>query len=157
VLQEKSLVDAVDLGELGLSGHLVGRLGRGVECRPLRGELLRVGRVLRRGDVLVLRSREEREERAKVVQRVSQGTKLAERQLEQVLFEEDGLLGLCENSIVGGQSEEYGVLSQNAVAERVERPDVRLYVAVRDEPVDAFFHLGGRFLGEGQGEDCGWL
>jgi len=42
------------------------------------------------------------------------------------------------------------VLAQQPVAERVERCDFDVGVAIRSERVDALFHLGGRLVGEGE-------
>ena len=80
---------------------------------------------------------------------------VAERQLEEVVAEEDDLLRAREHAEVRRQAELERVLADQAVAEGVKGGDLHVGVAVGHERVDALFHLGGGLVGEGQREDLG--
>ncbi len=153
VFEEQPLVGGVRSRELGLARDVVGELGLRAGRRAARRELRNVGRVLLWGHILIFRPREEGEDRAKVVERVSEWAKPAKRKLEQMLLEKDRLFGLGEDAIVGRQSEQNGVLPHKAVAERMKGSDVGLDIAVGDEAIDALFHLRGRTFRERQCED----
>ena len=61
--------------------------------------------------------------------------------------------GARQDAQVGRQPELERVLADQPVAERVERRDRGVRVAVRHELVDPDRHLLGRLVGEGQGQD----
>src|SRR6059036_2279018 len=104
-------------------------------------------------DVLVLAAADERDERLEVTGRVAEWPIMRERQLEQPVAEEDGLLGTVQHAEVGREADLERVLAQDAIAEGVERRDLDVRVAVRDERVDALLHLGSRLVGERERED----
>ena len=76
-----------------------------------------------------------------------------EVELEQVLPEEDHDLGPGQDPDIRRQPEFEGVLADDPVAERVERSDRGIRVAVRDELIDADLHLGRGLLRERQSQD----
>ena len=106
-----------------------------------------------RRDVLVLAATEERREGAEKAGRVAEGPVEIEVELEQVLPQEDDDLGPGQDPDIRRQPEFEGVLADDPVAERVERPDRGIRVAVRDELIDADLHLRGRLLRERQCQD----
>ncbi len=85
--------------------------------------------------------------------RVPQGAEAFQGKLEQVVLQEDDLLGLGQDAKVGREAEEDRVLAQEPVAEGVEGADLGLDVAVGDELVDPLLHLRGGAVGEGEAED----
>ena len=109
--------------------------------------------VLRRADVLVAQAAEERDERREEARRVAERAVSVQRQLEEVLAQEDHLLGPAEDGGSVGEAGLEGVLAQEPVAEGVEGADLRVVVPVRHEPVDALDHLVGGAVGEGQRQD----
>ena len=114
-----------------------------------------MGEVVRRRDVLVLAPAEQGRERGQEARRVPERPVAVELELEQVLAQEDHDLRPGQDADVGRQAELERVLPDQAVAERVERGDRRVGVAVRDELVDADRHLLGGLVRERQGEDLG--
>ena len=112
-----------------------------------------MGEVRRRRDVLVLAAAEQRRERAEEPRRVAERPVLVELELEQVLAQEDHDLRPGQDADVRRQPELERELADEPVAERVERADRRVRVAVRDELVDPDLHLLGGLVRERQGED----
>ncbi len=80
---------------------------------------------------------------------------VVERQLEEMVAQEDHLLGAREHAEVRGETELERVLLDEVVAEGVERRDLHVGVAVGHERVDALFHLRRGLVGERQREDLG--
>jgi hypothetical protein len=76
-----------------------------------------------------------------------------QRELEQAIAEEDDLLGPVEHPKVGLEPHLERVLAEDPVAERVERGDLDVSVAVLHQRVDALFHLGRGLVGEGERQD----
>ena len=76
-----------------------------------------------------------------------------ELELEQVLAQEDHDLRPGQDPDVGRQPQLQREFADQPVAERVERGDRRVRVAVGHELVDPDLHLGGGLVGEGQGQD----
>ena len=116
-------------------------------------QLLGMGEILVRAHILVLEPAEERDHGVDVARGVAQRAEVPERELEEMVTHEDDLLGPREHTEVGGEAELEGVLFDQPVAEGVKRRDLHVRVAVRHELVHPLFHLGGRFVREGQGED----
>src|SRR2546426_275965 len=104
-------------------------------------------------DVLVLAAADERDERLEVSRGIAERPVVRERQLEEPVAEEDGLLGAVQHAEVGRETDLERVLAQDAIAEGVERRDLDVGVAVGHERVDALLHLGGGLVGEGERED----
>jgi len=76
-----------------------------------------------------------------------------ERQLEEVLADEDHLLRRREDPQLPGPAELECELAEDLVAEPVEGPDDRIVQPDRGVDVDALLHLGCGALGEGHGQD----
>ena len=76
-----------------------------------------------------------------------------QRQLEQVLAQQDDLLGAAEHGRPVGEPRLERVLAQQPVAEGVERADPRVVVPVRHEAIDALDHLRRGAVGEGERQD----
>ncbi len=159
------LVAEVDLPEPGHQ-RLVLRVGPrelevllGGEARLVVGrggqQLLGVRQVLVRAHVLVLQAAELGEDRVQVPRGVAERPVVLERELEEVVAQEDDLLGPGEHAEVRGEPQLERVLLDEAVAEGVERGDLHVGVAVGHEGVHALFHLGRGLVGEGQREDLG--
>ena len=106
-------------------------------------------------DVLVLAPAEQRGERRQETGRIAQRPVGVEVELEEVLAQEDDDLGAGQHADVGRQPELERVLADQAVAERVERRDGGVRVAVGHELVDPDRHLLGGLVGERQREDLG--
>jgi hypothetical protein len=70
-----------------------------------------------------------------------------------VLPQEDHHLGSRQHPDIGRQAELQRVLADEAVAERMERGDRGVRVAVRHELVDPNGHLLGGLVREREGED----
>ena len=151
--RQELLVAPVGCRELDLAPGALGEDGIAGCLRRGRREAVRPGSVLRRRHVLVLASAEQRREGAQESRRVAEGPVLVEIEGEEVLVEEDHRLGPAQDPDVRRHAEFERVLPDQAIAERMERADRRVRVAVRDELVDAELHLGGGLVGEGQGED----
>ncbi len=162
--RQEPLVGGIGAGELGLASRLLGhgrdtvirlavRSGRLGHASRLPRDPVGVRGVVGRRDVLVLAAAEQRGQRGEEPGRVAERAVRVELELEQVLAQEDHDLGPGQHPHVGRQPELEGVLADQPVAERVERRDRRVRVAVRDELVDADRHLLGRLVGERQGED----
>ncbi len=147
---EQFLVARVRAGQFPLAPGL---LGERIVVRGRDGpgrEPLRMFQIRIRRDVLVLAATEQRREGAEKTGRVAKGPVEIEVELEQVLPEEDDDLGPGQDPDIRRQPEFEGVLADDPVAERVERSDRGIRVAVRDELIDADLHLGGRLLRERQ-------
>ena len=89
----EALVGGVRGRQLGLVG---GTLGQGRVERGGRGRLgqaMRRPRRMRPGDVLVAQAAEERDQRGQEARRVAERAVSVQRQLEQMLAQEDDLLG----------------------------------------------------------------
>ncbi len=128
---------------LGVRGSRLGTRGRSLEEAGRR-------------DVLVPGPAEEGRQRTKEARRVPQRAVAVQRHLEEVLAQEDHLLGAREDR---GAVREPGLermLPQDPVAECVEGADDRVGVAVGNQPVHAVLHLRGGLLGERQGQNLGW-
>ena len=106
-------------------------------------------------DLLVLAPAEQGCEGAEEPGRVAERPVALELEREQVLAQEDDRLGPAQDPDVRGQAQLERVFADQPVAERVERPDRGVRVAVRDELVDPDLHLGRGLLGERQGENLG--
>ena len=141
----------------GILGRRVVRCGGVADARRLRCHTIRVGQVIRRRDVLVLAAAEQRRERRQEARRVAERPVSVELEFEQVLAQEDDDLRPGQDAQIRRQAEFEGVLADDPVAERMERADRGVRVAIRDELVDADRHLLGRLVREGQGEDLGRL
>ena len=96
-------------------------------------------------------------QRRQEARRVAERPVAIEVELEQVLAKEDHHLRPGEHAQVRRQPQLERVLADQPVAERMERRDRRVGVAVRHELVDADLHLVGGLVGEGQREDLGRL
>ena len=123
------------------------------ELDGVRCDALGVRHVGSGGDVLVLATAEQRCEGTQEAGRVTERPVLVELELVQVLAQEDDDLGARQDADIGRQAELERVLADEPVAERVERRDRGIRVAVRDELVDAHGHLGSRLVREGQRQD----
>ena len=151
------LVGGVRRRELGLGcGALGQRLVVGTRRRRI-GQSASRGLVGLRRDVLVPQPADQRHQAREEARRVAQRAVSVERQLEQVLSQQDDLLRPAQHRGAIGQPGLEGVLPQQPVAERVERADPRVVVAVRDQPVDALEHLECGAIGERQRQDLGRL
>ncbi len=131
------------------------RLGARRVVRGLREEGLGVRHVFLRRHVLVLEPAQVAHDRMQVARRVAQGPIVPEREREQVLAQEDHLLGAREDPEVRRQAQLERVLADQPIAEGVERGDGHVGVAVGDERVHPLFHLGRRLVGEREREDLG--
>ncbi len=153
----EALVGGVGRRQLGLVGGTLGQrrvervVGGGI------GQALGNLGVSVRADVLVAQPAEERDERREEAGRVAERAVSVQRQLEEVLSEEDDLLRAAEDGRAVAEARLEGVLAEEPVAEGVERADLRVVVAVRHEPVDPLDHLVGGAIREGQRQDLGWL
>ena len=131
----------------------------GLEARPLvarpRPQRLRVRQVLLRAHVLVLEPADLAENGLQVARGVAQRAVVLERELEQVVAEEDHLLGAGEHAEVGREPQLQRVLLDQPVAEGVEGGELHVGVTVGDERVHPLLHLDGGLVGEGEGEDLG--
>ncbi len=96
-----------------------------------------------------------REDGLQVPGRIAERPVVLERELEEVVAQEDDLLGPREHAEVRREPELERVLLDEPVAEGVEGGDLHVGVAVGHERVHALFHLGRRLVGEGQREDLG--
>ena len=112
-----------------------------------------VGQVVGGRDVLVLAPAEEGGQGGQEAGRIAERTVGVELELEEVLAQEDDDLGPRQHAQVGRQAELERVLADQSVAERVERRDRGVRVAVRHELVDPDRHLLGGLVREGQGQD----
>ena len=110
-------------------------------------------RVGRRRDVLVLAAAEQGRERGQEAGRVAERPIRVQLELVQVLAQEDDHLGPAQHPKVRRQAELEGVLPDDPVAEGVERRDLRVRVAVRDELVHPRGHLVRRLVREREGQD----
>ena len=151
------LVGGVGRRQLGLVGGALGqrRVERG--CRGRIGQALRNLGVPIRADVLVAQPAEERDEGGQEAGRVAERAVSVQRQLEEVLSEEDHLLRAAEDGRTVAEAGLEGMLAQEPVAKGVERADLRVVVPVRHEPVDPLDHLVRGPIREGQCQDLGWL
>jgi hypothetical protein len=146
-------VGGVRLRQLALARRALGeRLVVGVGRRGGL-DLLDGGQVRGRTDVLVAEPADERDECRQEARRVAERTVSVQRQLEQVLAQEDDLLRPREHGRPIRQPRLERVLAQEPVAKGVEGADLSVVVPVRDEPVDALHHLERGAVGEGQGQD----
>ncbi len=116
---------------------------------------LGVGQVLVRSHVLVLEPAEQRDHGLHMPCRVAQRPKVPERKLEEMIAQEDHLLGPEEQAEVRREPELERVLLDQPVAKGVEGQDLHIRVAVGHELVHALFHLGCGLVGERQREDLG--
>ncbi len=173
VRREEGLVAGIGTGELGLAAGVLRegrhgvaiRLGRGLPrrvdrrglLRDLRGQPSGVREVRLGRHVLVLGPREQGREGVQEPRRVAERPVLVQLQLEQALPQEHDRLGSRQHADVGRQPQLQGELPHEPVAERMERRDRGVRVAVRDELVDAHLHLVRGLVGERQGEDLGGL
>src|SRR3954452_5223304 len=89
-----------------------------------------------RTDVFVLASAEERDERGEKTRRIAERAIGVEVELEQVLAQEDHGFRAGQHPDVRREPELEGMLPDHPIAERVERRDLRIRVAIRDELVD---------------------
>src|SRR5439155_22819841 len=96
-------------------------------------------------------------ERAEETSRVAEGSIGVQPELEESLAQEQHDLCSGEDPDVGRAAELVGELTDEAVAEGMERRDRRVDVAVRDELVDPELHLLGSLVREGEREDLGPL
>ncbi len=108
-------------------------------------------------DVLVLAATEQRREGGEEARRIAERAVFVQGELVEVLPQEDDDLGPRQDAHVGREPELQRVIADDPVAERVERGDGCVRVAVRDELVDPHGHLVGGLVREGQGQDLGWL
>ncbi len=138
------------------SGGRVGQVHGGSHGRRFQGHPFGVRQVVRRADVLVLAAAEQRRQGGQEPRRVAERPVQVEFELEEVLAQEDDDLRPGEHAHVRRQAQLKGVFADESVAERVERGDGRVRVAVRDELVHADGHLLGGLVREGQREDLGW-
>ena len=125
------LVGRVARGQLGLLG------GRPRRVRRRRGRRRRrpparsaSAAVLRRRDVLVARPADERHQRVQEAGRVAERAVSVQRQLEEVLAQEDHLLGSREDGRAVREPGLQGVLAQQPIAPGVEGADDGVGVAV---------------------------
>jgi hypothetical protein len=149
----QAFVGGVGGRQLGLVGGTLGQgrvLGRGSGSI---GQALRNLRVPVRGDVLIAQPAEERDERRQEAGRVAEWAISVQRQLEEVLAEEDHLLRAAEDRGTVAEAGLEGMLAEEPVAEGVEGPDLRVVVPVRHQPVDPLDHLVGGAIRERQRED----
>ena len=137
------------LGRIGL-GRVGRRLGQSDRLSPEPGCVPGEGRWR---DVLVLAPAEQRHQRGQEAVRIAERPVGVEVELEQVLPQEDDGLGAGQHPNVGRQSELERVLADQPIAERMEREDRRVRVAVRDQSVDADRHLVGGLVREGERQD----
>ncbi len=146
-------VRGIDRGELLLRLGLVGA-DVGVDALTHRRPERRRVRVVSLGrDVLVARAAEEIEERTHVAERIAGGSVSAQRQVVQMLADEDDLLRAGEDAELAAASELERELAEHLVAETVEGLDAGVVQAERRVEVDALLHLRGGLLGEGDRED----
>ena len=153
----EALVGGVRRRQLGLVGGTLGhrrveRSGRGGIGQALGNLGVSV-----RADVLVAQPAEERDERRQEAGRVAERAVSVQRQLEEVLPEEDDLLRAAEDGRAVAEARLERVLAEEPVAEGVERADLRVVVSVRHESIDPLDHLVRGAIREGQGQDLGWL
>ena len=150
---KQGLVALVCRRQFSLPARLLG------ECRILGGERRRSGEAIgvspiRRGRyVLVLAATEQRGQCPEEARRIAERPVALEGEREQMLAQEDHDLGPAQDAHVRRQAELERVLPDQPVAERVERADRRVRVAIRHQLVHPDLHLGRGLLGEGQGED----
>ena len=104
-------------------------------------------------DVLVLGPREQRRERVEELRRVAQRPVLVELQLEHVLAQEHDGLRTRQHPHVRRQPQLQRELPDQPVAERVERGDRGVRVAVRDQLVHADLHLVRGLVRERERQD----
>ena len=90
-----------------------------------------------RADVLVLAPAEERDEGSQEAGRVAERPVGIELELEQVLAQEDHRLGARQDPYVRRQAELERVVTDQSIAESVERGYLGIRVAVGNELVDA--------------------
>src|SRR5574337_538309 len=109
--------------------------------------------VLGGAGVFVFGSGNESEHRLDIPRRIAQGPVGIQRKFEQMLPNKDDLFSLAENAKVRTQSQVEGVVTQDPIAKSVEGADPRIGIAIRDQHVNAFFHLGCRLVGERERED----
>ena len=159
------LVAEVDLAEARHQG-LVLRVGPrqlevllGVQAALVVGgrgqEALREGQVLVGSHVLVLEAAPLAQDRLQVAGGIAEGPVVLERELEEVIAQEDHLLGAGEDAELGSEPQLERVLLDQPVAEGVEGGDLHVGVAVGHEGVHALFHLRRRLVGEREREDLG--
>ncbi len=109
---------------------------------------------VRRGrDVFVLAAAEERRQRPEKARWVAERPVGVQVEREEVLAQEDDDLRPGQHPDVRRQPQLEGVFADDPVAERVEGPDCRIGVAVRDQLVDPELHLRRGLLREGEGKD----
>ena len=147
------LILGVGGGQLALLGDAFARFLVVVGRRHLGRHLLDVRLILLGRDVLVLAAADQRHDRADVPGRVAERAVVRERELEQAVAEEDHLLGAVEDAEIGLEPDLERVLAQEPVAERVERRDLDVGVAILHQRIDALLHLGRGLVGEGERED----
>ena len=114
-----------------------------------------MGEVLVRSHVLVFEAAEQRDHRLEVSSGVAERPEVLEGELEEVVAQEDHLLGSCEHAEVRGEPELERVFLDQPVAEGVKGRDLDVGIAVGHELVHALFHLGRGLVREGEGEDLG--
>ncbi len=84
---------------------------------------------------------------------VAEGAVSLEGELKEPVAEEDDLLGPTEHPEIRRQSQLQRVLPHQAIAKGVKGGDLDVGVPVRDQGVDALFHLGSGLLREREGQD----
>ncbi len=156
-LAHEALIGRVRRRQLGVVGGLFGqrivlRVGSSPLRQPCGGSEVRVGH-----DVLVTQPADQGYQAGQEASRVAERPVSVQGQVEQVLAQQDDLLGARQHARAIGQPRLEGVLAKEAVAEGVEGADLRVVVAVRHQAVDALDHLERRAIGEGQRQDLGWL
>ncbi len=165
---QQVLVGRIGAGELHLTAPILGQGRCRVRARPWT--LAAVGRGLRdalrlgpdplgvvderrRRDVLVLATAEQGGERGEESRRVAEGAVLVEVEVIEVLAQEDHDLGPAQHAQVRRQTQLKRELPDEPVTERVERRDLGIRIAVRDELVHADRHLVGSLVREREGQD----
>ncbi len=109
----------------------------------------------RRRDVLVARAAEQGGERTQEPRGIPQRSVAVQRQLEEMLTQEDHLLRSREHRGAVGEPGLERVLAEDSVAKGVERADHRVGVAIGHQSIDPLLHLGRGLLREGEGQDLG--
>ncbi len=130
-----------------------GTVERGLELGGTRRQPLRVLEVGLGRDVLVATAGEQGREGAEEACRVTERPVLVQLELEQPLSQEHHHLGPRQDAHVRCEPQLECELADQAVAERVERRDRGVCIAVRDELVHPELHLLRGLIRERQRED----